>query len=707
MKKLTIWFFCGGLILVFLAMVGWFQLIPTASVDGEDVLLGQPFPVQLSSAIDPTTVSTDTIYMTDEKGSLVPTEVKLSEDGRTVWMDLGRGEWKSNKDRYTLHISNDIKSLFGFSLRGDRHIPLIVHEELPRFNSDDELSDYVENVYSSNVNRGGEEETTTATEDSAALESSGSSSGARNHSETNNQVNDVEESDIVQTDGAYIYHVTDEGIVITDIQNPEEMNLTSTISNEQGFHATDLFLKEDTLVVLGMKWEENTVLGTESREMLIGSSMTVAYMYNVSDRTAPELLGVSATEGHLISARMINGFLYYVTSYYPNLGGKEPRVKPIVFNGEEYQEVALEDIARIPNSEEPSFTIITAIDSNNPTKSANVEAYVGAGGQMYMSKEHLYLAKESWENDDRTRNTDIYKFALDGMDVPFIASGSVEGSVLNQFSMDEFEGNFRIATTEGNAWDRDQTSKNHVYILDEKLSQIGHVGDLAPSERIYSARFMGEMIYMVTFREMDPLFVIDASDPAKLEVLGELKIPGVSTYLHPIDENHLFGIGVETKLVKSSTLGEEPIVRQDGMKISIFDVTDFHNPKETFVEVIGGEGTYSEALHNHKALTIHPEKPLYAFPINLYNVNGSTSDQSWNFDGQGAMVYQITTEGIEQVASLIAENSGNQVYENYEDSVQRSVYANGYFFTLTPAGIQAFDEKRYELVDEILFREIN
>src|SRR5690606_17035209 len=231
-------------------------------------------------------------------------------------------------------------------------------------------------------------------------------------------------------------------------------------------------------------------------------------------------------------------------------------------------------------------------------------------------------------------DTEIFKFKLDGTDVEFYRSAQLSGTILNQFSMDEYKGNFRVVMTEGNMWDEKTPSKNHLYILNEKMEQVGSVKGLAKGERIYSARFMGDKAYMVTFRETDPLFVIDVADPMKPKVLGELKIPGFSNYLHPLDENHLIGFGYETT-AKKNPQGGEPIILTEGMKISLFDVSDFANPKEKDTEIIGGRGSYSPIQHDHKSLFQHPQRNLFGVPAVLYEERGE-NNEFWDVDFLGA-----------------------------------------------------------------------
>ncbi|WP_100405254.1 beta-propeller domain-containing protein [Bacillus solitudinis] len=701
MNQRIMWLTGRGILVLILVVIGLFRFTPAINVEGGEVLAGHSFPVQFSAALNPDTVTSETVYVTDSKGERVLAGVELSSNGKTLRVTVEKGEWQADEKKYTLHLANDVRSAYGLPLRGEQRFSFSVQEELPRFTTDEELRTYIEKVASSN-NKGSRE--MSATEEAADF--STASGMANGHSQTNNQVSGVFESDIVQTDGEFIYQATEEGIKISNIKNPSKIIVESTIAFEKNFYASDLFLAGDMIVVIGNEWQDPGHIRTNEISMMpTMGTMTIARVYDVTDRKNPKLFGETGMEGNLVSSRMVDGHLYYITTYNPMIRPmtkEEVSVRPLAYDGANYKQVSLDDIARIPNSNDSSYTVITAVDVNQATVAASVEAYVGAGGQMYMSKNHLYLAANVYKGSSEETSTDIYKFALNGMEVPFVASASVTGTVLNQFSMDEHEENFRIATTEGQAWGDLRNSKNHVFILDGQLNEIGHIGDLAPEERIYSARFMDNMIYMVTFREMDPLFVIDATDPTNPEVLGELKIPGVSTYLHPIDENHLIGFGMETKLVKPEKQGTEPIVRQAGMKISVFDVTDFHNPKEKFVEVIGGEGTYSELMHNHKALTVHPENPVYAFPIHLYNTKASSRGEDWTFDGQGAMVYKITPEGIEQLARLVNESEG-QLYESYEQTVQRSVYANGFLFTLLPGGVRAYDEETYKIVGEVTY----
>ena len=205
--------------------------------------------------------------------------------------------------------------------------------------------------------------------------------------------------------------------------------------------------------------------------------------------------------------------------------------------------------------------------------------------------------------------TIIHKFSMNNGKVRYVASGDVPGHLLNQFSMDEFEDHLRVATTvEG--WTGSRTYLfNNVYVLDDAMRTVGRIEYIAPDERIYSSRFIGDRLYLVTFKRVDPFFVIDLSDPAKPGILGMLKIPGFSDYLHPYDKNHIIGIGRET--AENQWGGVSTL----GLKLALFDVSDVNNPAMIDKVEIGVAGTDSEALRDHKAFLFDRSKNLLVIPV--------------------------------------------------------------------------------------------
>jgi len=274
--------------------------------------------------------------------------------------------------------------------------------------------------------------------------------------------------------------------------------------------------------------------------------------------------------------------------------------------------------------------------------------------------------------------------------------------------MDEYEGNFRIATTTGRLSRSGGGSLNHLYILDEDLEIIGSVENLAEGESIYSARFMGNRAYVVTFKKVDPLFVIDVSDPEDPEVLGYLKITGYSDYLHPYDENHIIGIGKETIAAERGDFAW-----YQGVKVSLFDVSDVENPIENAKIEIGDRGTDSDALRDHKAVLFNKERNLLVLPISLYEVNeskynGEMRDNVYGeFVWQGAFVLDISLEGIEERGRISHENYSQmneedelRYYPDYKDVIRRSLFMDNVLYTISESQIKAND---LDDLDEISF----
>jgi uncharacterized secreted protein with C-terminal beta-propeller domain len=248
-----------------------------------------------------------------------------------------------------------------------------------------------------------------------------------------------------------------------------------------------------------------------------------------------------------------------------------------------------------------------------------------------------------------SETTNIFRFSLADGGVAFASQGTVPGHILNQFSMDEYGETFRIATSVGHLarMANENTSSNNLYVLNRALETVGSIEDIAPGESIYSVRFMGDRTYMVTFKKVDPLFVIDTSDPRNPKILGKLKIPGYSDYLHPYDATHLIGFGKD-----AVDAAEGDFAWYQGMKIALFDVSDVSNPKELYSTVIGDRGTSSPLLSNHKALLFDKTRNLLAFPVTVYELTDaqkSASSRTGNEYGspvfQGAYVYDLTIAG--------------------------------------------------------------
>lgn len=537
---------------------------------------------------------------------------------------------------------------------------------------------------------------------------------ADDYSKTNTQVQGVDEADIVKTDGTHIYYLANEKLTIINTENASQMKKMSTIEFDETFTPEELFFNNEKIIVIGTRFEY------DEREKRIGidddylypnymdKTYTSAKIYNVKDKTNPTLERTVEVEGSYLTARMIDSNVYiasnkymyyaYICNTYKSTELNEDDFKPHYLDtatSNETKSINFDCIYYIPEFEDTNYLNIVAFNITN-NQEANVESYLGAGEEIYASKENLYVTKTKYDYERKNKTsitTEIYKFNLNNANCTFAKAGDVPGSVLNQFSMDECNGYFRIATTDSTSWNS-ESNTNNLYVLNENLETIGKIEGLAKGERIYSVRFMGNRAYMVTFVETDPLFVIDLSNPTTPTVLGELKIPGYSKYLHPYDETHLIGIGEDTEVVN---YGYGDRVVTNGMKMAMFDVTDPNNPQELYNAKIGEKGTYSELLYNHKALLFSKEKNIIAFPISI-------TDNDYKVTFQGAIVYGVSLEKGFELKTKISNSATD--YDRYysRNRVERIIYIKDTLFTLSNGLIKAVDLNTFETKGSIELR---
>jgi uncharacterized secreted protein with C-terminal beta-propeller domain len=354
---------------------------------------------------------------------------------------------------------------------------------------------------------------------------------------------------------------------------------------------------------------------------------------------------------------------------------------------------------------------LVGFNTNKPDEQAFIESIVGINGEnIYMSADSLYIATVKYDYNSKNSwyyNTQIYKFAADDGKLIFVKTGSAPGTVLNQFSMDEYQGCFRIATTK-QTYGKNWTKYNNLYVFDKNMEIVGQIEDIAPGEQIYSARFMGSRAYMVTFKQVDPLFAIDLSDPKNPVILGALKIPGYSNYLHPYDENHLIGFGKDTVL---DSYGN---AYYTSMKISLFDVSDMTNPIEMFVETIGGRGTESELLNNHKALLFSKEKNLLAFPVIVYESKERAVDGKMpaygTFKFAGAYIYEIDLRKGFNLKGAISHLSSQDMLKSSdwgsdgEAYIQRLLTIKDKLYAASNKKLSSHDLKTLDLTGEFYFK---
>lgn len=565
--------------------------------------------------------------------------------------------------------------------------------DLPRF----ENMEQVREALKADNNRYYKEEmlqNEVAMEDSTA--SATTKENQKEYSETNVQVQGVDEADIVKTDGNYIYYVTKEKVYIINSESLEiEAKLDYDTKNI--FYPSEIYVNKNKMIVLGTSYEENkeTEKKIESEALVdyvypryYENSQTKVIVYDISDKSNPKEYRTITIDGEYDTSRMIEDNIYFISSkrmYYYDLAKiEDDEIMPLIKDtANEERRLDCTEIAYFEGTQNHSFMIVAGFNINNKEK-INTESFFGASEDVYANQNNLYITQTEYKYvfGQEKSTSKIYKFNLEKTAINLQAQTEVKGYLNDQFSMDEYDGKLRIATTKG----YDEKSNNQLYILDENLNEIGKIEDLAKGEKIYSVRFVGKIGYIVTFEQIDPLFVIDLSDPTNPEVKGELKIPGYSSYLHPYDETHIIGIGYNTK---SNGYGG---VTNDNMKMAMFDVSDVTNPKEMFSINIGNGYTHSEIQYNHKALFYSKDKNLIGFPVETYeNSKRNTYNNSFR-------IYKIDLEkGFKEYGKIDAENEN----KNYFDSMRRAIYIEDVLYVLSDENIVTYDlntlEKQKEL----------
>lgn len=553
-----------------------------------------------------------------------------------------------------------------------------------------------------------------------------SGANSADYSKTNTQVEGVDEADIVKTDGTYIYQVNRERIIIARAAPAEDMEIVSVLDyTGKDFSPQEMYVDDNHLVVIGsVRSHGIRPLYSESdssTEMKIMppynpyGEMVKAVIYNIEDRANMKQVRELELNGNYVSSRKVGQSLYLIANkniyFYParEIDDPKPLYRDSVVSGD-FNEIDYPDIRCFPDFSEPNYLLVAGVNLDRPDEKANVSSFLGSGRNIYASTENLYVAVTAYSYSGEpfagirlpadASKTKLYKFQIDEGRLEYAASGEAPGTILNQFSMDEHNGYFRIATTRGDMWrSGENTSKNNVYVLDGSLDVVGKIEDIAPGETIYSVRFMGDRGYMVTFKTVDPFFVLDLENPRQPGILGSLKIPGYSDYLHPYDDNHIIGFGKDT--VEMSGGAGESMAYYMGMKMAIFDVSDVGNPVELFKANIGDRGTDSELLRNHKALLFAKDKNLLAFPVRVMEVEGrdsyagSSVPEYGSFAFQGAYVYNIdlssgfTLKG--RITHLSDEDylkAGNH-WSNSEKDIERVIYIDDTLYTLSKGMLKA------------------
>jgi len=528
----------------------------------------------------------------------------------------------------------------------------------------------------------------------AALDSASSST-------TNTQVQGVDEADVVETDGDKLYLLREGKLVIADATPAKDLHVVS--STDLGdMSPSGMYLSGSRLAVIsdgsnyGIAWRGRVgaPIGIDSTLPIYQTPQTRVVVYDVSDAAAPKVTQDITFDGSMLDSRVVDGRLYLVTQNY--LAAVEPKTtttdSATTYESEADYRARLAagdwkqmlpgytgtsadgsttsgEIISAPDvyvraEDSLNFSTVSLIDlGSSVAKPVASTSAAADGGTIYASHDSLYLAGYDWEsNNDRSA---LLKFGLGVDSVPLEASGTFAGQVLNSYSMDESGSFFRLASTYTS---KDDVQANAVTVFDQvgdELNPSGQILGIAKGERIYAARFMGDRGYLVTFRQFDPLFSLDLSNPTKPAVAGQLELPGFSRYLYPIDENHLVGVGQDIK-------NNEP----NGVKLSLFDVTDLAAPKEidTYAFDTGDEFFGSPVLSDPHAFIYFPDQHMIALPLD----KNSWSDPSAEVE-KLALVTVDPAKGFTLAGNIIDKGK-----------VQRSVRIGDELFSISTSGIRAF-----------------
>lgn len=549
-----------------------------------------------------------------------------------------------------------------------------------------------------------------STQESSTSSSLGGSS-EKDYSTTNIQVENVDEADITKTDGDYIYSISEDNVVITNVIDPANIKVEAKIKPTDEYIPEDLILYENKLIVIGTKYIQYNKYDT------------YVNVYDITNKSKPRIIQNYVFYEQYYTSRCIDGKLFVIAS--GKLRKEDDEIVAYYEENNEQKDIDLSNIKYIRGLKSKYQTLIASIDLNTNSQ-VKVNSYLFDVENAYISETNMYLLNDAYSDNnesfetymkalfgskgvigffeevddyDYDSYTNIYKFKIcDNGDLEFVNDAKVKGTTINQFSLDEYEGNLRVGLY--------STDGSRVVVFDEQLNQIGETSYLSKGERMYSTRFVGDKAYMVTYKNVDPLYVIDLSNPTNPEVLGKLKIPGYSTYLHPYDDNHLIGIGMQTeekvyrnssgKVTRTSTV-------ITGMKMALFDVSDVNNPIQISETIIGDSRTTSAILTNHKALLFSAEKGIIAIPVNYYPsdfeietsstdissmVNSYTSYKT-EYISEGYFVYDMNlTDGFKLKGTITHKNASTKTskyyYSNYYTSkLLRGMWIEDNLFTVS------------------------
>lgn len=501
--------------------------------------------------------------------------------------------------------------------------------------------------------------------------------------DTNTREEEVGEADIVKTDGNYLYILYGNKIRILDIRNPE-MEELGTIRIGGNTDPVELYVKDDRLVVFynetvqknSDQAEDSSAYGADYQ------SYTVAETYDLSDRREPVSLGRVQLGGYYRTVRISGDYIYLFSDYYADYNATR-KVAESYIPTVQGKTIASNCIFLPGTIGTNQFLVVGSFSLKDPTQIIDSKAILSNGGDCYVSEDNIYVYEYVYDEKEDYDQTLIRKISYKEGKLKGVAQTKIWGQVKDSFCIDEYDGNLRLVTTVNPVYHygkdggielydasvEENGSSNALYILDKKLNVTGKIEKLAPNEEVYSARFMGKTAYFVTYEQVDPLFSADLSDPENPKILGALKIPGFSDYLHGYGEGRLLGIGMET----------DEAGAQDGVKLSLFDISDPTDVTEVQKTVL--EGFYATDLsYNYKLAAIDSKQNLIGF--SAYG------------DGTHYFIYRYDEkEGFVCVLDKEVNSYGSEI---------RGLYVGNRFYLVQGNAVESFDLNTFDKIDDIV-----
>jgi uncharacterized secreted protein with C-terminal beta-propeller domain len=561
------------------------------------------------------------------------------------------------------------------------------------------------------------------------------------YSGTNNQEQGVDEADFVKTDGYHVYVINGNRVHIFGVPAFGELVPESTVQIEGSPREMLVDRNTNRAAVFSTIWPNTlpeghplraaaTIAGPGGLVAWRVNTITKLTIFDITDRTAPALVREVFVEGDYRAARLIADSVRMgawswlntptVRSWYDGtltIDANEALAKAAVaalhlsdivprlyerlpdgsFRSYQLTDNRCQSFFRPTDSQARGVTSLLTIDLAASGLALDAQHVITNSANLYASTDFLYLAESAhdwwwgWWNSTADDQTNIHAFDISRPDrAVYVGSGRVHGVVNNTFSLGEKDGFLRVATTTGweTRWwlpaDQRPVTQSHVWVLAPaggRLARVGHVGGIAPGERIFAARFLGDQGYLVTFRQIDPLFTLDLSDPFAPRVVGEVQTPGVSTYLQAIENQRLLSIGF-------GIAGNEPWA----VDVGLFDVSDFEHPTLQAEQPLSPASgwSWSPATYEHKAFQYFAPKKLLAVPVSSFRQTAAPNGGLWwSYYNRLVLVNVDSIQGLSLYGEIDHSpfyNSDPTRYWQYTD-IERSIFMGDYIYAISDRGI--------------------